>query len=63
MYFETLKTTLDHKTADEAYQNSTDRQKYLESHGYTVVERWKCILRKELKDNTIIKGFLVCTSN
>jgi len=36
-------------SADEAYQSTLDRQRYLEDLGYTVVSKWECQLKAELK--------------
>jgi len=45
-------TVLDkEQSAEEAFQATIDRRKFLEGQGYTVVEKWECALKKELKVN------------
>lgn len=36
-------------TAEEAYQRTAARRRYIENQGYTVVEKWECDLKQELK--------------
>lgn len=44
-------------TAEEAYNRTVDRRRYLESKGYHVIEKWSCQLDKELADDPDMKNF------
>jgi len=37
------------RTAEEAYQATLDKQKFLEDAGFKVETKWECALKKELK--------------
>uniref|UniRef100_A0A915II29 Uncharacterized protein n=1 Tax=Romanomermis culicivorax TaxID=13658 RepID=A0A915II29_ROMCU len=42
-------TIADGRKAEEAFQATIKRKKFLEGKGYTLTEKWECELRKELK--------------
>jgi len=44
-------------TVREAYERTQERRLYLETQGYTVVEKWECDLNRELLDNPEMKKF------
>jgi len=52
--------TLDkERSADEAFQATIDRRMFLESQGYTVIEKWECEIRKDLKVGIFDKLFFI----
>ena len=44
-------------TAQEAFERTVHRRKFIENRGYTVVEKWKCQLAQELQENAEMKAF------
>lgn len=44
-------------TAQEAYERTIHRRKFIENMGYTVVEKWECQLARELQENEEMKAF------
>jgi len=47
------------RTAEEAYQATLDRQKFLEDDGFKVETKWECLLKKELCFSLFIIAFLL----
>lgn len=45
-------------TAEEAYQRTIARRQDIEARGYTVVEKWECELKQELKTNLEMKDYM-----
>jgi len=44
-------------TADEAFSRTLQRKQYIESKGYTVIEKWGCELEQELANNKEMANF------
>ena len=45
------------QTADQLYQATLDRQKYIEEQGYEYVSMWECQFRQQIKENPDLKNF------
>ena len=42
---------------EQRYSNTLKKVNYLESHGFVVVQKWECELKKELKEDEEMKRF------
>ena len=42
---------------EQRYNNTLKKVNYLESHGFVVVQKWECELKKELKEDEEMKRF------
>jgi hypothetical protein len=45
------------RTADELYQRTLDRHRYIESHGYEITTMWECELAEMMKTDLPMKHF------
>ena len=45
------------KTMEELYDDTLKKVNYLENHGFIVVQKWECELKKELKEDEEMKRF------
>ena len=45
------------KTMEQLYKDTLKKVNYLESHGFVVVQKWECELKKELKEDEEMKQF------
>ena len=52
----TTKNPVTNCTMQALYERTIQRRKYLMDEGYTVVEKWECVLNKELKGNEEMKA-------
>ena len=48
---------INQKTMGELYSDTLRKVNYLESHGFIVVQKWECELKKELKEDEEMKRF------
>ena len=42
---------------EQRYNNTLKKVNYLESHGFVVVQKWECELKKELREDEEMKRF------
>ena len=42
---------------EQRYNNTLKKVNYLESHGFVVVQKWECELKKELKEDEEMERF------
>ena len=42
---------------EQLYKDTLKKVNYLESHGFVVVQKWECELKKELKEDEEMKQF------
>ena len=47
----------DQESMEQRYNNTLKKVNYLESHGFVVVQKWECELKKELKEDEEMKQF------
>ena len=45
------------ESMEQRYNNTLKKVNYLESHGFVVVQKWECELKKELKEDEQMKQF------
>ena len=45
------------KTMEQLYKDTLKKVNYLEDHGFEVVQKWECELKKELKEDEEMKQF------
>ena len=45
------------ESMEQRYNNTLKKVNYLESHGFVVVQKWECELKKELKEDEEMKQF------
>ena len=45
------------KTMEQLYKDTMKKVNYLENHGFEVVQKWECELKKELKEDEEMKQF------
>ena len=45
------------KTMEQLYKDTMRKVNYLENHGFEVVQKWECELKKELKEDEEMKQF------
>ena len=45
------------KTMEQLYKDTLKKVNYLESHGFVVVQKWECELKKELEEDEEMKQF------
>ena len=45
------------KSMEQLYKDTLKKVNYLESHGFVVVQKWECELKKELKEDEEMKQF------
>ena len=42
---------------DELFESTVEKMEYLKREGYNVVEMWECDIRRELKEDEIMKHY------
>ena len=45
------------KTMEQLYKDTLKKVNYLEDHGFVVVQKWECELKKELEEDEEMKQF------
>ena len=45
------------KTMEQLYKDTLKKVNYLQDHGFEVVQKWECELKKELKEDEEMKQF------